>query len=131
MTGIRKKIPQFFLLLAGLISTAHMIIPHDHHIAGITPGSDEACPISKGNLETHRGFPIHCHAFNDLNAEEATTFYLPCNVQLSYNQLKYSPDPLMIELQVIFIRNFDVQRTIPNFYLAATSLLRAPPSLFI
>ncbi len=131
MAGIKEKIPRFFLLLAGLIITAHMIIPHDHHLAGIIPGGDETCPVSKDNKRPHNGFPIHCHAFNDINAEEATTFILPGNVHISYDRIAHFPDPLVIELQVVFTRNFDVQRTIPDFSLTETCLLRAPPSFTI
>ena len=75
MTRIIKKIQFFFLFLAISVLNAHMIIPHDHHIAD----SDHVLVTHVRYQKTatrHPGFPPHCHAFNDLTSEKAITYHV-------------------------------------------------------
>jgi hypothetical protein len=72
-----KSLRPLILLIAGIALTAHLIVPHDHHLAGPAVGSTESCPLSGQSTDNHRHIPVHCQAFNDLAAEKAT----PVNVK--------------------------------------------------
>jgi hypothetical protein len=76
MGKIIKNIPPYLTLIAGLAIIGHMLIPHDHHLAGSEPGQKESCPVSKDRTGHRSGFPLHCHAFNDLASEKAIIFSL-------------------------------------------------------
>jgi hypothetical protein len=69
MNRIFKYTSIFFSWLAGFALVAHLIIPHDHHIADAFPEQDDNC--NSKNNHSHNGIPVHCHAFNDLAAEKA------------------------------------------------------------
>jgi hypothetical protein len=60
----------FFVFLAAIVFNAHMIIPHDHHQTDSDHCQTSSLPI-ENNSSHHPGFPVHCHAFNGLSAEEA------------------------------------------------------------
>jgi hypothetical protein len=71
----------FALLLAGLIFCAHLVIPHDHHIADSV--IDTGIPFDNSHSKTNKdhGFPGHCHAFNDLLAEKVLKLNLNDSLQ--------------------------------------------------
>lgn len=129
MSKIFKNISVFSLWLAWLVITAHLIIPHDHHLADSFTSKDDSCPVSNGKTDHSSGFPIHCHAFNDLNSEKAITYFFTCNIQ--YNDIVISSffDPLAFELQFHYIPIIDLRESFPDPYLLELSQFRAPPSL--
>ena len=129
MSKIRKNIPAFFLWLAGLSVCAHLIIPHDHHLVESITSQDESCPVSNNKSGHHTGFPIHCHAFNDLASEKATTFVLKRNIQSDDLSFSSIPDSLAVELQIFIISVFDIREPFSDPYFLRLSQLRAPPSL--
>ncbi len=131
MSYINRKIQHFSLLLAVLIIIAHMIIPHDHHLAGINPGQDDTCPYSKGETGNHKGFPIHCHAFNELSAEEASTLVFSAYFHFTFDLLTSSAGPYHPDLSINSARHFEIRGAIPGLYTRSISLLRAPPYIVI
>ncbi|MCX6320220.1 MAG: hypothetical protein NTX93_00220 [Bacteroidia bacterium] len=129
MHKIIKNIPAFFLLLAGLVITAHLIIPHDHHLADSFTTKEDSCPVSNGKSGHSSGFPIHCHAFNDLTSEKATAYYFICNIQNNDILISSFFDSLAFELQFHIIPIIDLRESFPDHYLLELSQFRAPPSL--
>jgi len=129
MRKIIKNIPVFFLWLAGLAMNAHLIIPHDHHLADTYSHQEDTCPVSNGETSHSSGFPIHCHAFNDLTSEKARMYLISENIQ--YNDIAINSffDPFAFELQVPCITIYDLQKPFPDSHLPGLSPLRAPPSL--
>ncbi len=127
MCVINRKIQHFSLLLAVLIIIAHMVIPHDHHLAGTIPGQDETCPYSKNNTGNHKGFPVHCHAFNDLNAEKATSFTLTAFPHLTIDPPDYCHSEYSALLEAVPCRISYGPGSLPALYYCTTGLLRAPP----
>ena len=129
MSKIIKKIPVFFLWLAGLAIIAHIIIPHDHHLAGLFINQEDVCPVSNGKTGHSSGFPIHCHAFNDLASEKATKFVLTRNIPTNDISISGFPDASAFEFQVPRIMIYDIRKPFPDSPLLELSQLRAPPSL--
>ena len=82
-----KKIPAFFLLLAGAVFYAHMLIPHDHHLADFDVCQENAGQVPGKHTTSHNGFPVHCHAFNDLTSEKAIIYVVFRHIE------PVSPDP--------------------------------------
>ena len=129
MRKVIKNIPVFCLWLAWLIITAHQIIPHDHHLAGTYSNHEDSCPITNSKTSHHPGFPVHCHAFNDLASEKATTYILTKIIQSNDISISGFPDAFTFELQVSRIMISDIRKPFPDPYLLELSPLRAPPSL--
>ena len=129
MRKIIKNIPAFFLWLAWLVIIAHSIIPHDHQFADSFTSKDDACPVSKGKTGHSSGFPVHCHAFNDLTSEKALTYFFSENIQ--YNNILISSfiDPFVFKLQFLCITIIEIRIPFPDSHLMELSPLRAPPSL--
>jgi hypothetical protein len=127
MTRIIKKIQFFFLFLAISVLNAHMIIPHDHHMADTDVCHDNAFP-SKNGHSRHPGFPHHCHAFNDLASEKALTFHIVKQVQ-THDFLSGSINDTESSAQLPWIRIIDrLDQPVINC-LPELSFLRAPPVL--
>ena len=126
---IFKYISVFFLWLAGLTLCAHLIIPHDHHISDASANQDENCPASNSESGHHSGFPIHCHAFNDLVSEKARTNHILTDIQYNLNAINWSSDETTFDLQVYFVKIIDLQKQPLDSYFLELFLLRAPPSL--
>jgi hypothetical protein len=129
MRRIIKNIPVFFLLLAAFALNAHMIIPHDHHSAEPVSGIDSECPVSGGGSGHHTGFPVHCHAFNDLTSEKARPNHVT-------QKIKYSSVALVIFSVISAEEFFSASGTLAeacelshDSFLLEYSSLRAPPSL--
>lgn len=129
LSKVIRNIPVFFLWLAGLAVCAHLIIPHDHHLVQTVAGQHETCPVSNDKTGHHTGFPVHCHAFNDLASEKAATFVLKMNIQSDDITLCSIPDALAIKLQLSLISIFKSIDPLPDPYILKLILLRAPPSL--
>ena len=129
MSKVFKIIPVFSLWLACLVITAHLIIPHDHHIADSFSSMDDSCPVSNEKTDHTSGFPVHCHAFNDLTSEKATTYYLTCDIQNNDIVISSIFDPFAFELQFHIISIIELRDSFPDPYLLELSQFRAPPSL--
>jgi hypothetical protein len=127
MRKIVKNIPAYFTLIAGLAIIGHMLIPHDHHLAGSEPGQKESCPVSKDKTGHHSGFPLHCHAFNDLASEKAIMFSLIRNVLNS--GLITSDFTVTSELIHCNITVFNIFEPFLDSCFLDLSCLRAPPSM--
>ncbi|MDO9340476.1 MAG: hypothetical protein Q7T72_08120 [Bacteroidales bacterium] len=129
MRKIIKNISVFFLWLACLVIIAHVIVPHDHHLADSFTTKEDSCPVSNGKTGHSSGFPIHCHAFNDLTSEKATIYFFTCNIQ--YNDIVISSFfyPFAFELQFHYIPIIDLRESFPDPYLLELSQFRAPPLL--
>jgi hypothetical protein len=129
MSKLAPNISVFFLWIAILAICAHLIIPHDHHLSESAAGQEESCPVSNGNAENHSGFPIHCHAFNDLTSERARTII---NSQIIHNnvpELRSTSDSFQFGLYLACIKFEDIRILIPDSYYLKFPSLRAPPSL--
>ena len=129
MSKVFKNISIFSLWIACVVITAHLIIPHDHHLADSFSTMEDSCPVSNGKTDHSSGFPIHCHAFNDLTSEKATTFYFTCNVQNNDIVIRSIIDPSAFELQFHIIPIIELREPFPDPYLLELSQFRAPPSL--
>jgi hypothetical protein len=119
----------FFLLLAGLAVSAHMIIPHDHHIGDSSSGQEDSCPFSSGKTDHHKGFPIHCHAFNDLASEKIVISLLPVIDRQNYLAIITLFDPFAFVLKFHSPPDTEYWELIPEPFLLEFSSLRAPPVL--
>src|ERR1035437_3006614 len=81
MHKFRKYLPVSILWFAWIILSVHLMIPHDHHLVESLVSQEESCPASHKSPNNHPFFPFHCHAFNDLASEKASTFVLNVNFQ--------------------------------------------------
>jgi hypothetical protein len=126
---ILKYIPGFFLLLAGLAVSAHAIIPHDHHLSESSASHDDTCPFSNDKPDHHKGFPIHCHAFNDLASEKIVMSLVPLVDRHNYIAIATVFDPFAFSLRFQSSSDSDYWELIPEPSLLEFSPLRAPPSL--
>lgn len=126
---IIKNIPVFSLWIAALAFCTHLIIPHDHHLVESVNNQEESCPATNGETGHRTGFPIHCHAFNDMASEKATTFVLKEHIQsidLSFNCFT---DFYVFDLQKSLLTVSDFREPFPDPFLLELYQLRAPPSL--
>jgi hypothetical protein len=129
MSKLIKYIPVFSLWLAGLALVTHLIIPHDHHLAEACANQEETCPVSDKNTGNHHGFPVHCHAFNDIASEKAIIFPLLKKNQSDNSSVTRQSNTLVIESGVFQKTIFDIYSSFTDSYLLEYSSLRAPPSI--
>jgi hypothetical protein len=127
--NIIKKIPVLFLWMAGLAINAHAIIPHDHHQFESIADQEDTCPATTHSTNHHSGFPVHCHACNDLTSEKAVGLAVLRNIQCTnfvitpfYNFT--SPELHPTGIRIIEQIRQPLRSEIPDLYL-----LRAPPVL--
>jgi hypothetical protein len=126
MRKIIKNIPAYFTLIAGLAIIGHMLIPHDHHLAGSEPGQKESCPVSTDKTGHRSGFPLHCHAFNDLASEKAVIFSLIKNVlPAGLITCAYSDTFKLVYCNIVVLNIFE---PFQDSCFLDLSCLRAPPS---
>ena len=126
MSKILKYISGFSLWIAGLALSAHMLIPHDHHITDSLSNQDKNCSNSN-NSSNKSGFPIHCHAFNDLASEKSRPIQITQNIQVSFVTFGILTDTSAFKLHGSFISLTDFQKPIFDSFTLELSLLRAPP----
>jgi len=126
-----KNIAVFCLWLAGLIFMAHQLISHDHHIETSSFQNEGACHSGKSELpHGTSGFPIHCHAFNDLTCEKSVSFanlsqLIPsCDLFFSKNF-----DPNISNPHLFLFKIKDFQKPLIQNDILRISSFRAPPSL--
>jgi hypothetical protein len=128
MRKIYKYTSVFFLWLAALTLCGHLLLPHDHHIDGSFSGQNENCPASNSESGHHSGFPVHCHAFNDLVTERFRVFQILPDNQYNLNAFISSSEKIAFDLSVYCVRIIDLQKPFINSYALELFLLRAPPS---
>ena len=124
-----RYIPIGFLWFAWAVLTAHLMIPHDHHLMESFAGQEESCPGSADNTHHPYGIPVHCHAFNDLASEKAITFVLNDNLQADNVTFNDYSDTFLFDFQLSFITIHDIRKPFPDPSLLELSALRAPPVL--
>jgi hypothetical protein len=125
---IFKYMSVFSLWIAGLALSAHMLIPHDHHLSDSLSNQDKSC--SNSNNSNHKsGFPIHCHAFNDLASEKVRPVQITQNIQVSFVTFGIIINTSAFKLDASFISLPDFQKPVFDSFTLELSLLRAPPSL--
>jgi hypothetical protein len=129
MQKIIKYLSVFFLWLAWLVMTAHLIIPHDHHLADSFAHQGNSCPDSNSNTNHLPAFPVHCHAFNDLTSEKVFTYSFSHNIQSNSFFFSSICDPFAFNQQFHYITISDFRKPFPDTNLLGYSSLRAPPEL--
>lgn len=131
MRKIIKNIPVYFLWTAWLVMTAHLMIPHDHHLSDSEATKDGSCPYSHSHeAEKHNsGFPFHCHAFNNITSEKAITFLLTVDLQsvdFVFGDVYDSHHLTLSSSKMVFS---DFRKPLLDSEILELSALRAPPSL--
>lgn len=130
MRDVKTGITVIFIWLAWMVLTAHLIVPHDHHLADSFAREDGRCP-SSDSKSNHNGFPLHCHAFNGIASEKATQYVLVKNIQ------NYDSQSGCLKLQTISkflisqITIFEDNEPLKDYYLLSFTPLRAPPSIVL
>jgi hypothetical protein len=124
-----KSIRLFFLLLAGLAITAHLVIPHDHHMISTVSGQHESCPASGNKTGHHQSFPVHCHAFNDLAADKLASVFSVKSIPSGFISVIWSDDLNISDIPETNEPVTDTGRSLPFAYISRYYSLRAPPSL--
>jgi hypothetical protein len=129
MSKIFRYTSGFSLWLAGLIFIAHLVLPHDHHIADTFSNQDENCPASNKTDHNHPVFPMHCHSFNDLTSEKAIIYLISKYIRFDNISTGCCPDAFTFILPVSEITITRNPETELLSYLPGSNPLRAPPSL--
>lgn len=124
---ILKYSSVFSLWFAGFVLVAHLLLPHDHHIADTFSNQDENCPVSNDKSHHHSGFPVHCHAFNDIVSEKLKTFQISQNIQLNPVTFSILTDISDFKIQSSNFSLIDFSKPIFDPFALDLSLLRAPP----
>jgi hypothetical protein len=132
MNKFVKNISVSFLLIAGLAIIAHSIIPHDHHQAELSAIQGDTCPLSENTTGHktghHQGFPVHCHAFNDLASEK---FIIYCFSKVTQINLTTGGlvDPSAGAIHYTWIALSDILQPLQDSHYLDLSSLRAPPTV--
>jgi hypothetical protein len=131
MRKIVKNIPVFFLWTAWIVMTAHLMIPHDHHLSDSDAQKEGSCPYSQSHEagKHNSGFPIHCHAFNNTTSEKAITFLLAVDLQSVDFVFGDVYDSQGLTLTSSKIEFSDFRKPLLDSEILELSSLRAPPSL--
>lgn len=129
MSKFIKSIPISLLWLSWIVFTAHLVFPHDHHLTDSFTTKEDSCPVSKGNTGHQSGFPVHCHAFNDLVSEKAITYVISKYIHSDKISTGCYPDALTFNFPISGIPITDKPVPVPVSYMLGLSTLRAPPSL--
>lgn len=127
LSKILKYIPGFSLWCAWLILTAHLLIPHDHHIADSFSNRDGNCSVPENKSSHNSSFPIHCHAFNDLATDKARPIQISPNIK--ENSIIFQVYSIQSELELPLSGEniIDLDKPVFNYFALDLSLLRAPP----
>lgn len=129
MSKILKYVSVFFFWLAGLTMSAHMLIPHDHHLADPYSNQDKNCTAPNNKSDHKSGFPLHCHAFNDLASEKIRLYHFSHNFQFNFTVFGVLTDSNKPILQRSCKCIIDFQKPIFVSYAPESPQLRAPPAL--
>jgi hypothetical protein len=123
-----KNIRLISLLLAVTLLNAHMIIPHDHHQSETNSCQQDSFPSSKQERSHHSGFPLHCHAFNDLTSEKAINLVILKLIQFHDHIPASIIDTALSNIQFSRIRVYNAFKEPLDSGILELSSLRAPPS---
>jgi hypothetical protein len=129
MRKFLRDISKFSLWLAGIALVAHLAIPHDHHISDSFSDQNNNCPAERPGAEHHNGFPIHCHAFNDLAAEKVVKYNSGVNNQYFFTDFICDSDIHLNKVCAGIKISRDYTEPVPNYILTDFFRLRAPPEL--
>jgi hypothetical protein len=129
MGKILRNISIFSFWLAGMALVAHLVIPHDHHISDTFSDQNNNCPAERPVTEHHNGFPIHCHAFNDLAAEKVVKFNSGVNSQYFFTDFICESDLHLSKVSVGTKIFWSYTEPVPSYILTDFFRLRAPPEL--
>ncbi|MBG0859578.1 MAG: hypothetical protein IQL11_08750 [Bacteroidales bacterium] len=129
MRMIFKNISVFCLLAAGISFNAHLYIPHDHHLADSYAHQEDICPDSSDKTGHGSGLPVHCHAFNDITSEKATTYFLKENIRYNDITIGCFIDRFAFDTEYFCITISNLRKPITDSYLLDFSPFRAPPVL--
>jgi len=131
VSKVFKNIAVFSLWLAGLVIIAHLIIPHDHHSDSSVFNKGNGCHADNTQHSTKLpGFPIHCHAFNDLTFEKTSTTVIVYNdiPVCDLFILSFLDSTISVSgLSCVGIKDF--QDPLIEIDLLRLSPFRAPPAL--
>jgi hypothetical protein len=91
-------------------------------------GQKDTCPVSDERPGGHHGFPVHCHAFNDLAAEKFSPVIIKKNFQSSFASVIWLPGYIMPEIHLSQTVPSDSGKPFSDIYIPDFSPFRAPPS---
>ena len=130
MHKVFKSLPVFSLCLAGVAILAHLIIPHDHHLAESDITQEDRCPASDNNSNHNKGLPVHCHAFNDLTTEKVVNTFNIRHIRLTdvIHGILFNNPISFTQFSCLTILN--IFKLPVNSGILELSSLRAPPSFF-
>ena len=129
MNRIIRKIQVVLLFIAGLAIMAHMIIPHDHHPLDSFISQKDTCPASKDKTHHPAGFPVHCHACNDLTSEKSSNLIVSGNLHYNFFVTDAVSNETRLQLFILESTIYDITDIL---FISETSdlfFLRAPPAL--
>jgi hypothetical protein len=129
LSKFTKYLPVFCLWLAVFILTAHQIIPHDHHVASAYADQDKNCSAPDHKSDHRSGFPVHCHALNDLLSEKSRLYNIPNNFQFNFVALINYTDTDTFHTQIQGELIFACLESVIDSATLELSDLRAPPVL--
>ena len=126
-----KNIAVFSLWLAGLVIMVHLLIPHDHHSEASGLSKEEACHAGNtGHPANSPGFPIHCHALNNLTFEKTSPYFAVYNYFPTYIlSISNFSDFSLATSASCNTRVKDFQKPFKASDFLQLSPFRAPPSL--
>ena len=117
----------FSIWLAWLLINAHLIIPHDHHSSDLFGNKEDTCPVTENRPVHNHGFPLHCHAFNDLTVEKFVKYAVSKNIQSDYISTAGFSDNFRSSAFLATVA--DSRQDFREHHFFDLSPLRAPPYL--
>jgi hypothetical protein len=126
---INKYLPVSCLWLAVILLCAHQIIPHDHHNASPYADLDKNCPATENKNDHHTGFPVHCHAFNDLVSEKSRSLHVSPNLNFNIIAIICNSDPGTFQTQIRVEKKIALLESVIDSAIIELHPLRAPPPL--
>jgi hypothetical protein len=129
LNRLLKYISALFICIAGLILIVHLVIPHDHHYNGLYSEQDLKCPLKDNQAGDHRGFPLHCNAFNDFATDRVIEYIFIYNLHNFIPDFNCDDELLFPPYRstIILVTNYDQPPINPILF--DLFLLRAPPAL--
>lgn len=126
-----KNIAVFSLWLAGLVIVAHLFIAHDHHSDSTISDKEGICHSNKTEQPTKSsGFPLHCHALNDITFNKVSTIIFVHNdIPTCDLFITCFFDSVISATTLSGIKIKDFQKPIIVTDFLRLSPFRAPPSL--
>ncbi len=117
----------FSIWLAGLTLSAHLLLPHDHHLADPFSRQDNDCPASNDRSGHKSHLPAHCHAFNDLTSDKSRPIQISQNTQFRFITITILTETSAFKSKSSCISNIDFSKPIFECHILEFSPLRAPP----